>query len=95
MTAHHMLHHFARDIRDLLAARADNGRPAHACVQALFAKIIATLRRDPRFADISVFTLELVLADAEAEAERLIHDAMCNRIHLDDAIVVDCCLGID
>jgi len=75
----------ARDLTDLLEVRAHNGRDAYHYVETLFARIVSVLRRDPRFAGISLFELELMFADARREAENILFHAMCGRLHLDDA----------
>jgi hypothetical protein len=76
---------FSRDICDLLEARASSGRNAFEIVETTFTKIIAALRRDPRFTNIPVFELELLLADSRGETERTLFAEMRDRIHLDDA----------
>jgi hypothetical protein len=38
----------ARDVIELLEARASNGRSAFHYVETLFTRIVAALRRDPR-----------------------------------------------
>jgi hypothetical protein len=76
---------FSRDICDLLESRASSGRDAFAIVETTFAKIIAVLRRDPRFTNIPVFELELLLADSRGETETTLFAALRDRIHLDDA----------
>jgi hypothetical protein len=89
-----MLHHLTRDISDLLEARADNGHGASRYVEALFAKIIAALRRDPRFANITLLELELLLADERNEAEKFLFNAFRDRVQLDEAVdAVHRCLG--
>jgi hypothetical protein len=91
-----MPHHLTRDISDLLEARANNGHGASRYVEVLFAKIIAALRRDPRFATITLFELELLLADERNEAEKFLFNALRDRVQLDDAIdAVHRCLGAD
>jgi hypothetical protein len=62
---------------------AADGRRAYKIVGALFAEIIATLRRDPRLHELSVFDLELLLADARANAERQLVYELRDRIHID------------
>jgi len=76
---------FSRDICDLLQARASTGYDAFQIVETTFAKIIAALRRDPRFTNIPVFELELLLADPRGETERTLFAEMRDRVHLDDA----------
>jgi hypothetical protein len=75
----------ARDIIDLLQARASSGRNAFRIAETVFTRIIVVLRRDPRFAGLSLFELELLLADEYREAEKTLFMQMRDRIHLDDA----------
>jgi hypothetical protein len=75
----------ARDIIDLLQARASSGRNAFRIVKSLFAEIIAKLRRDPRFNDVSQFEFELLLADVSNDAEKMLFAEMCDRVLLADA----------
>jgi hypothetical protein len=75
----------ARDIIDLLQARASSGRAASQIIDNMFENVIAVLRRDPRFAGISLFELELLFADARCEVEKILFNKMSDRIHLDDA----------
>jgi hypothetical protein len=75
----------ARDIIDLLQARASTGRNAFQIVETTFAKIIAALRRHPHFAGIRLFELELLLADERCEVEKILFNEMRDCIHLDDA----------
>ena len=83
-----------RDICDLLEARANSGRKAFQYVEALFTKVAAALRRDPRFATITLFELELLLANERCEAEKILVDEMRDRIRLDEAEdAVRCCLS--
>ena len=84
----------ARDIIDLLQARASTGRNAFQIVETVFAKIIAKLRRDPRFDGISQFEFELLLADVSSEAEKVLFAEMHDRVLLADAEhAVHQCLG--
>jgi hypothetical protein len=84
----------ARGIIDLLQARASSGRDAFRIVETVFAKIIAKLRRDPRFAGISQFELELLLADISRDAETRLFREMYLRIDLADAVfAIHQCLG--
>ena len=83
----------ARDIIDLLEARASSRRDAFAIAETMFTKIIAILRRDSRFAGASLFELELMLADVRSETEGLLFNEMRDRVHVDDAQdAVRCCL---
>ena len=75
----------ARDIIDLLQARVSSGRAASQIIDNMFENVIAVLRRDPRFAGISLFELELLFADARCEVEKILFNEMRDRIHLDDA----------
>jgi hypothetical protein len=84
----------SRDLCDLLQARASDGRKAFDIVEATFTKIITTLRRDPRFIDITAFEFELMFANLRGEIERALFGEMVARIHLDDAEnAVDLVLG--
>jgi hypothetical protein len=84
----------ARDIIDLLQARASSGRNASRIVESTFVKIIAKLQRDPRFNGINQFEFELLLADVSSETEKILFAEMCNRIRLEDAEhAVHQCLG--
>ena len=74
-----------RDICDLLESRASSGRDAFAIAENMFAKVIAILRHDPRFASASLFELELMLADVRSETEGLLFNEMRDRVHVDDA----------
>jgi hypothetical protein len=84
----------ARDIIDLLQARASSGRIAFRIVETMLANVIAALRRDPRFVGVSLFDFELLLADIKREAERTLFAELHDRIALDDAEhAVHQCLG--
>jgi hypothetical protein len=84
----------ARDIVDLLQARASSGRQASRIVEAIFAKIVVRLRRDPRFAGVSPFEFDLLLADISSEAEKVLFAELRDRIALHDAEhAVHQCLG--
>jgi hypothetical protein len=72
------------NLRDRLTTYASDGRTAYKIVGALFDNIISRLRRDPRFRAVSVFDLELLLADARVNAERQVMHELKDRIHLDD-----------
>jgi hypothetical protein len=74
-----------RDLYDLLQARASDGRKAFDLTDAVFTKIGTALRRDPRFANLTNFELELLLADVRNEMERALFTEMVAHIHLDDA----------
>jgi hypothetical protein len=56
-------------LRDRFATYASDGRKAYEIIDSLFAVIVA-LRRDPRFRNLPVFDLELLLADTRVNAER-------------------------
>jgi hypothetical protein len=84
----------ARDIIDLLQARASSGRSAYRIIETVFAKIIAKLRHDSRFAGISQFEMELLLADVSNDAGNLLFAEMRDRVLLADAEhAVHQCLG--
>jgi hypothetical protein len=85
-----------RDILDLLEARASSGRDAFRISENTFTKIITVLQRDPRFAGITRFELELMLINQCREFEEILFNEMRDRIHLDDAEDAVClCLGED
>ena len=84
----------AGDIIDLLQARASSGRNAYRIIETVFTKIIAKLRRDSRFAGISQFEMELLLADVSNDAGNLLFAEMRDRVLLADAEhAVHQCLG--
>jgi hypothetical protein len=86
----------ARDIIDLLQARANSGRNAYRIIETVFAMIIAKLRCDPRFATISQFEFELLLADVSNDTGDLLFAEMRDRVLLADAEhAVHQCLGED
>jgi hypothetical protein len=62
---------------------AHSGREAFGIVDALFTKIVGTLRRNPRFADIRPSELELLFADLRADAEQRLFDELRDHVHLD------------
>jgi hypothetical protein len=74
-----------RAIRDDLAAWASDGRNAYTLVDDLWTRILAALRRDPRFAGMKVLDFELVTARVRADAEEELFDALHKRLHLEDA----------
>ena len=59
-------------LRDELEPFARNGHEALGIVQNLFDGIVAILRHDPRFANMRLQELELLLADKCSETERLL-----------------------
>jgi hypothetical protein len=63
---------------------AHSGREAFAIVESLFAEIIASLRRDRRFAATPASELELLLADIRADVEQRLFNELRDRVHLDD-----------
>jgi hypothetical protein len=71
-------------LRDKLTIYASDGHKAYKIIDSLFAGIIVALRRDPRFRNLPVFELELLLADTRVSAERLLVRELKDRIHLDD-----------
>ena len=83
----------ARDIIDLLQARASTGRAAFEIADNMFAKIIVVLRR--RFG-IGYLETELLLVDLIREHENTLYAALRDHIHLSDAEdAVRRCLGDD
>jgi hypothetical protein len=84
----------AHDIIDLLQARASSGHAAFRIAESLLTKIMAALRRDSRFAGISQFEMELLLADVSNDAGNLLFAEMRDRVLLADAEhAVHQCLG--
>ena len=84
----------SHDVCDLLQAKACDGRNASEIVENMFAKIIATLRRDPRFTNIPVFEFELMFADVRNEAETALFNETYAQVSLDEAEdAVHCVLG--
>lgn len=71
-------------LRDKLEAYASSGREASHFAEELFDAIVVALRRDRRFAGIPLREFELLLADAHADIERRLFDALRDRVHLDD-----------
>jgi hypothetical protein len=63
---------------------AASGRKAFRLTQNIFDAIVATLRRDQRFAGTKPYELDLLLADLRCETERCLFDEMRNRVNLDD-----------
>jgi hypothetical protein len=83
----------ARDIHDLLAARASSGRNAYQISEATFAKVIAVLRQ--RFG-LSYQEAELLLIDIARDHEDILRATLRDRITVDDAQDAVCrCLGED
>jgi hypothetical protein len=83
----------ARDIIDLLQARASSGRAAFEITDNMFAKLIVVLRQ--RF-NIGHLEAELLLADLIRELEATLYAALRDHIHLNDAEdAVRLCLGDD
>jgi hypothetical protein len=76
-------------LRYELEPYAYSGREAFRIVENLFDGIVAALRRDQRFAQIQHFELELLFADARAEAERRLFNELKNRVHHDAIDLVD------
>ena len=71
-------------LRDELEPFARNGHEAFGIVQNLFDGIVAILRHDPRFANMKLQELELLLADKRSETERLLFTELRDHVHLDD-----------
>jgi hypothetical protein len=84
----------ARNIVDLLQARASSGRQASQIVETMLANIVTSLRRDPRFAGVSRFEFDLLLADVSSDTEKMLFAELRDRIALHDAEhAVYQCLG--
>jgi hypothetical protein len=71
-------------LRDRLATYASDGRKGYKIVDIFFAGVITALRHDPRFRTVPFFELELLLADARANAECHLVRELRDRIRLDD-----------
>jgi hypothetical protein len=81
----------AREICDLLEARASSGDQAFQMSKALATRLIAVLRR--RFG-INYLDAELLLADVMREHEDALYAALHERVSLDDALdAVHRCFG--
>jgi hypothetical protein len=76
-------------LRQELEPFATDGRQASHFVEEFFDAIVVALRRDHRFAGISLYEFELLLADVHADAERQLFNQLRDRVHLDDVDVVD------
>ena len=76
-------------LRDELEPFASSGREAFRIAENLLDSIVAVLRRDRRFANISLREFELLFADPRADMERHLFDQLRDRVHLDDVDVVD------
>jgi hypothetical protein len=76
-------------LRSELEPFAASGDEAFKIVESLFDRIVAALRRDRRFADVRLQELELLFADARADAERRLFDELRDRVRLDDVDAVD------
>jgi hypothetical protein len=82
MTLRHTLRHE-------LESFAATGREAFRIIETLFDGIVTALRRDQRFANISLRELELLLADKRCEAEQHLFAELRDRVHLDDVDYVN------
>jgi hypothetical protein len=71
-------------LRDRCATYTSGGCTVYTIIDSLFARIIVALHRDPRFRNMPVFELELLLADTRVSAERLLIRELKDRIHLDN-----------
>jgi hypothetical protein len=65
-------------------SRNRSGRAASKIIDVLFEKIITTLRRDRRFADISNLEFDLLVADVRNDAERILFRELRNRVPVED-----------
>jgi len=68
----------------LLRDYVSDGREGLEIADEAFVDIIAALRQDPRFRAVSLFDLELLLADKRAELGRRLVRELRSRIHIDD-----------
>jgi hypothetical protein len=71
-------------LREYLQDLASDGRRAFGIVDELFSGVITTLRRDPRFRNITRSDLELLFADRRASTERRLLEELRGRVHIDD-----------
>ena len=71
-------------LRDRLEAFASNGREASHIARELFDAVVVALRRDRRFAGISLQEAELLFADVHVDIERRLFVALRDRVRLDD-----------
>jgi hypothetical protein len=76
-------------IRHELEPFASNGGEAFEIIDSLVAEIVAALRRDQRFAAMRLQELELLFADARADAERRLFNELRDHVHLDDVDYVN------
>ena len=76
-------------LRRKLEPFAASGRKAYCITGSLFDAIVTTLRCDQRFPGIKAYELDLLLADVRNEAEQCFFNELRDRVHLDDADVVD------
>jgi hypothetical protein len=70
-------------LRQELQPFASSGREASRLVEEICDGIVVALRRDPRFAGISLREYDLILADVRKVFERRLFNELANRIHLD------------
>jgi hypothetical protein len=75
-------------LRDELEPFASNGREASAITERWFGSIIKTLLRDPRV-NLTLFELELRLADDHVLIERQLFRLLIDRVHLDHVDFID------
>jgi hypothetical protein len=76
-------------LRRKLEPFAASGRKVFRITRSLFDAIVATLRRDQRFAGIKPHELDLLLADLRRETEQRLFSEIRNRVHMDDVDVFD------
>ena len=76
-------------LRHQLEPFADSGHKAFRITKSVFDAIVATLRRDQRFARIKPYELDLLLADLHREIGQRLFNDMRDRVHLDHVDVVD------
>ena len=76
-------------LRRELEPFADDGHQAEPMTEVLLAAVVAALRHDDRFANVTSLEFELLLADVRAETERALYDATRDRVHLDDVDRID------
>jgi len=74
----------SRPACDSLRTEADMNQTARRLVKETFDGIIRSLRRDPRFRDLSPFELDLILADYRPTAEQQIARALQMQMEMTD-----------
>jgi hypothetical protein len=63
---------------------ASSGYEGYSIAQKFFDDIVAVLRGNPRFGDVSTAQFDLLLADLKRDVERRLVRALRCRVHIDD-----------